>query len=157
MRSLPRYFLASLMMWTGTIADSAQVPYNDPRIERLETFFTSYGCPTPQHAQDYVEAADVFQIDYRVLPAISLLESTCGVNARWNNRWGWNRAQGSFESITEGIAFITSQLADGDPYRDKTLEEKLFTYNPERSYPRKVKRLMTEIEAEPPPADNAEY
>jgi hypothetical protein len=146
-----------LVIATGTVADSGQVPY-DLRIEKLKTFFASYGCPTPQHALDYVRAADLFQIDYRVLPAISLLESTCGVNARWNNRWGWNKTLGAFDSIPEGIAFITSQLAEGNPYRDKTLEQKLFTYNPERSYPRKVKQLMSEIEAEPPPsADPSDY
>src|SRR5579862_580364 len=144
-----RYFLLGLMTCVGTMADGDQVPH-DPRIDKLKTFFASYGCPTPHHALDYVQAADVFQVDYRLLPAISLLESTCGTNGRSNNYWGWNSAQSAFDSVPAGIAFVTSQLAAGHPYRNKTLEQKLSTYNPVGSYGRKVKHLMREIDKEPP-------
>jgi hypothetical protein len=152
-RTICRYFVAGLTLWTGTIADSGKIPY-DLRIDKLKAFFSSYGCPTPQHAMDYVEAADIFQLDYRVLPAISLLESTCGINGRVNNYWGWNSAQSAFGSVPEGIAYVTSRLAEGAPYRDKTLDQKLRTYNPVvQSYARNVKRLMRRIESEPPDPD----
>jgi hypothetical protein len=143
-----RYFLVALMTCVGTMADSDRIP-SDLRIDKLKTFFASYGCPTPHHALDYVQAADAFQVDYRLLPAISLLESTCGTNGRLNNYWGWNSAHSAFDSVPAGIAFVTSQLAAGHPYRNKTLEQKLFTYNPVGAYGRKVKHLMTEIEKEP--------
>ena len=153
MSRLSRYVVAGLTLWTGTVADSGDVPY-DLRIDKLKTFFASYGCPTPQHAMDYVQAADIFQLDYRVLPAISLLESTCGINGRMNNYWGWNSAQSAFGSVPEGIAFVASRLAEGPSYRNKSLDQKLRTYNPVRSsYARNVKRLMRRIENEPPDSD----
>lgn len=142
-----RYLLAVLTVCVGPVADS-RLPLDDLRVVKLETFFTSYGCPTPHHAIDYVRAADTYRVDYRVLPAISLLESTCGEYGRMNNHWGWNSALDGFESVPEGIAFVTSQLAEGPPYRDKALDEKLFAYNPKRHYVRQVKLLMTRIETE---------
>jgi hypothetical protein len=142
-----RYLLAGLTLCAGTIGDSGAAP-SDLRVAKLETFFLSYGCPTPHHAFEYVRAADAYQVDYRVLPAISLLESTCGEYGRRNNFWGWAGALKGFESIPAGIAFVTRQLADGSPYRDKALDEKLFTYNPRSRYVREVRRLMVMIDPE---------
>lgn len=142
-----RYLLAALTLFTGTVTDRSALP-GDLRPARLESFFLSYGCPTPHYVIDYVRAADAFQIDYRLLPAISLLESTCGEYGRMNNHWGWNGALDGFESVPAGIEFVTSQLAGGQVYRDKELDQKLLTYNPKRRYAREVKRLMTLIETE---------
>jgi hypothetical protein len=136
---------AGFAVCAGTVADSTP-PASDERVVRLETFFTSYGCAKPHHAADYVRAADAFRIDYRVLPAISLLESTCGAYGRRNNNWGWNSAHSAFESVPAGIAFVTSRLAVGPPYRDKALDQKLLAYNPSPPYVRKIRRLMTLIE-----------
>jgi len=63
-----------------------------------------------------------------------------------NNRWGWDSAQTGFPSVPAGIEFISSQLANGQPYRGKTLKEKLFTYNPYPQYVRQVEKLMRQIE-----------
>ena len=81
-----------------------------------------------------------------LLPAISLVESTCGAFGRMNNRWGWDSAQSGFLSVPAGIEFITAQLAEGPPYKGKTLKQKLFTYNPYPQYVRQVERLMQQIE-----------
>jgi hypothetical protein len=156
-----RWWLAlpGLAVCAGTVAESTPPP-SDLRIEKLDVFFRSYGCPAPHHAVDYVRAADAFQVDYRLLPVISLLESTCGTYATTNNYWGWDGARSDFESVPEGIAFVTRQLAAGQPYRDKALDQKLLAYNPETSYARKVIRLMASIEASnisvPPASANVE-
>jgi hypothetical protein len=122
------------------------VPASDPRGARLEAFFKTYGCPAPLHIADYLRAADSHALDYRILPAISLVESTCGAFEKMNNRWGWDSAQSGFPSVPAGIEFITTQLADRPPYKGKTLKEKLFTYNPYPQYVRQVERLMQQIE-----------
>jgi hypothetical protein len=85
-------------------------------------------------------------LDYRILPAISLVESTCGAFERMNNRWGWDSAQSGFPSVPAGIDYITEQLADGPHYKGKTVKEKLFIYNPYPQYVRQVERLMHQIE-----------
>ena len=63
-----------------------------------------------------------------------------------NNRWGWDSAQTGFPSVPAGIEFISEQLAEGPPYKGKTVKEKLFTYNPYPQYVRQVERLMQQIE-----------
>lgn len=122
------------------------MPLNDPRSARLEAFFKAYGCPAPLHVNEYLRAADSHALDYRLLPAISLVESTCGTFQRMNNHWGWDSAQSGFSSVPAGIEFVTSQLAESPPYKGKTVKEKLFTYNPYRQYVRQVERLMQQIE-----------
>ena len=122
---------------------------SDLRVEKLETFFQSYGCPEPHHVQDYLLAADAYGLDYRLLPALSVRESTCGWHARWNNFWGWDSAQTGFESVTRGIDFVSRRLAFGRYYCGKTVDEKLRTYNQSNpAYADEVRKLMQEIEGD---------
>ena len=137
---------AAAFVPTGASSEAYKSP-PDPRILKVDAFFESYGCPVPHHADEYVRAADLYDIDYRILPAISLLESTCGTFQRANNHWGWNSAQTGFPSVAEGIDFITRQLAEGSPYRDRDLDGKLFSYNPTAAYVLAAKRLIREIDS----------
>lgn len=130
----------------AAVASDSTLPLRDPRVMRLEAFFKAYDCPGPLHVQEYLQAADSHELDYRLLPAISLVESTCGAYQRMNNRWGWDSTQSGFESVPAGIDYITEQLAEGPQYKGKTVKEKLFTYNPYPQYVRQVERLMREIE-----------
>lgn len=120
----------------------------DSRPARLETFFRSYQCPQPYYIDHYLLAADNYAMDYRFLPAVSVRESTCGEHNRLNNHWGWDSGRSRFESVTSGIYFVTSQLAEGEYYKGKTLDEKLFMYNPDPQYVKEVKALMREIDAD---------
>jgi hypothetical protein len=117
----------------------------DERELRLRTFFESYRCPAPYHVEDYLTEADKNAIDYRLLPAISVRESTCGRYARLNNHWGWDSARSGFSSVTAGIRYLARKLAWSASYKDKTVEGKLETYNPELQYATEVRRLMDEI------------
>jgi hypothetical protein len=132
----------------AAVASDSTLPSRppDPRGVRLEAFFRAYDCPGPLHVQEYLRAADSHALDYRILPAISLVESTCGAYERMNNRWGWASVQSGFPSVPAGIDYITEQLADNPRYKGKTVKEKLFTYNPYPEYVRQVVRLMREIE-----------
>jgi hypothetical protein len=118
----------------------------DNRYERLESFFQSFGCPTPHYVSDYVGAADSYAIDYRLLPAISVLESTCGIYQRLNNRWGWDSARKGFSSFRAGLQYIARQLSEGRFYKNKSLDEKVRMYNPNPQYARQVKKLMLKID-----------
>jgi hypothetical protein len=127
-------------------ASDSTLPPQDARVLKLEAFFESYNCQRPFYVRNYLDAADTYAIDYRILPAISMLESTCGSYQRRNNHWGWNPEGTGFSSVAAGIDFISEQLANGPYYREKTLQEKLLTYNPKPAYAREVRRLMKEIE-----------
>ena len=150
--SIRRWALRGLSVLAFAVSAHANVvPDNaaaieDKRHERLETFFQSFGCPAPYHAREYVGAADSNAIDYRLLPAISVLESTCGIYQRKNNRWGWASARKGFASFRAGLEYIAHQLAEGRYYKNKTLEEKVHTYNPSPQYARLVDKLMHKID-----------
>ncbi len=118
----------------------------DNRYERLESFFQSFGCPAPHYVDEYLGAADSFAIDYRLLPAISVLESTCGIYQRLNNRWGWDSARKGFSSFRAGLQYIARQLSEGHFYKNKSLEDKVRTYNPNPQYARQVRKLMLKID-----------
>lgn len=119
----------------------------DQRHVKLETFFQSFGCPAPFHVKEYLGAADTYAIDYRLLPAISVLESTCGLYQRQNNRWGWASARKGFSSFRAGLEYIAHQLANGRYYKNKTLGEKVRMYNPSPQYARQLEKLMRKIDA----------
>lgn len=135
------------LAFAGSAAETASVvPPPDGRFAKLEEFFQSYGCREPYHIADYLSAADRHDIDYRLLPALSVLESLCGAGGRLNNFWGWDNARSGFPSVKEGIYYISSRLAEAPHYRNQSLEQKLWRYNPAPGYARVVKGLMEEIE-----------
>ena len=144
-RRVARALLLGIAACSVMVSDST-LPLLDPRGVRLEAFFKAYDCPAPLHVDEYLRAADSHALDYRLLPAISLVESTCGAFERMNNRWGWDSVQSGFASVPAGIDYISEQLAENPRYKGKTMKEKLFTYNPYPRYVRQVERLMHQIE-----------
>lgn len=119
---------------------------SDARAVRLQEFFSAYRCPGPLHIAAYLRAADTYGIDYRLLPALSIRESTCGRHGRKNNHWGWDSARVGFASVSLGIQYVARQLARGRSYRGKTLDQKLRTYNPHPRYVAEVRKLMRQIQ-----------
>lgn len=94
----------------------------DPRAEILSDYFASYNSPLEYHAQDFVDAADEYSVDWKLVPAISGVESTFGKHSYGFNAWGWgiygdNRL--GFTSWREGIFTVTAGLKTG--YIDKGL------------------------------------
>lgn len=128
------------------VAPCTQIGEADPRAQRLGTFFEAHHCPQPHHVDDYLRAADRYGLDYRLLPAISLRETTCGWTQKDNNLWGYHPGRMSFASVESGIEFLSRQLAKNPPYAGKTLREKLRTYNPRPAYLAEVERIMKQIE-----------
>lgn len=143
---------AAVGLTTAGMARVAQAPIHsesgtDPRIPRLQRFFHHYNCPEPYHVRAYLRASDDYQLDYRLLPAISIRESLCGVSQQMaNNHWGYHPGRQSFPTVETGIDYVAHQLAEGFYYRGKTLEEKLFVYNPRPKYPSEVQSIMRQIE-----------
>jgi hypothetical protein len=94
----------------------------------------------------YIGAADRYGLDYRLLPAISVRETSCGWTEKNNNRWGFHPKTQTFVSVESGIEFLSRHLAEERPYAGKSLNEKLFTYNPRVAYPAEVEHIMKQIE-----------
>src|SRR5262249_29722655 len=117
--------LSAAVLYPMTVGQSL-LDASDQRVEKLEKFFKAYSCPQPYYIDRYLRSADDHLIDYRLLPAISVRESTCGQYDHRNNRWGWDSARTGFKSVENGIDFISEQLADGDYYRGKSTDDKIY-------------------------------
>jgi hypothetical protein len=118
---------------------------NDPRLETLRKFFRAAECPAEKYAAAFLEAADHYELDWRLLPSLSYIESTGGKSARHNNLFGWDSGRAHFPSPVAGIHAVGYRLAYSDLYKDKKLDKLLATYNPNIEYGRKVKSVMRRI------------
>jgi hypothetical protein len=120
---------------------------NDPRLHALRRFFGRLGCPAKAYSHVFLEAADNYSLDWRLLPSISFVESTCGKWARNNNLFGWDSGNARFPTPSAGIHKVGFILANSRRYKDKKLDELLAVYNPNVEYPAKVKAVMQRIQS----------
>jgi hypothetical protein len=126
-------------------AHQADPYHRDPRLKALRSFFRRSDCPALQYAPVFLQAADDYNLDWRLLPSISFVESTGGKAAPNNNLFGWDSGQARFTSPEAGIHVVGYRLAYSGLYRDKGLDAILATYNPDTQYATKVKSVMRSI------------
>lgn len=153
-----KLFSSSLMMFAGIVSmppgpagttQAQKVPApdyrQDPRFHSLRKFFEKFNCPAWEYAHVFLEAADDYNLDWRLLPSLSYVESTGGKAAPNNNLFGWNSGKAQFSSPQAGIHTVGYRLAHTRPYKDKGLDDLLMTYNPRAEYVAKVKSIMRRI------------
>jgi len=122
-------------------------PEADERLVKLQRFFARENCPLRNSSADFLEAADRYELDWRLLPSISLLESGGGKAFRNNNVLGWKSGNRRFRSVRAGIHEVASRLAKSDLYRNKNVDQILYTYNPHPEYITRVKWVMRQIDS----------
>jgi len=118
---------------------------NDARLESLRRFFHQGACPVEAVAEVFLETADAYDLDWRLLPSLSFVESAGGKGARYNNMFGWDSGRAQFPSVTAGIHEVGYRLSHSDLYRAKSLDQLLLTYNPNPDYGPVVKSVMQRI------------
>ena len=118
---------------------------NDPRLESLKRFFQKAECPVLGYSREFLEAADRYHLDWRLLPSISYVESTGGKAAPHNNLFGWDSGRAEFSSFKASIFEVGYQLANSWLYRNKNTDAILATYNPSADYRQKVAWVMRQI------------
>ena len=114
----------------------------DPRLGRIWQYFADRDCPLRDSAADFLVAADQNELDWRLLPSISMIESSGGKDYKNNNVFGWDSCREIFPSVQAGIHFVASKLAKSKLYKDKNVDQKLSTYNPQPDYAPRVKAVM---------------
>jgi hypothetical protein len=119
----------------------------DPRLSRLQKYFGDRDCPLRDAAKDFLLAADQNKLDWRLLPSISMIESSGGKDYKNNNVLGWASCKEKFTSVRAGIHYVAAQLGKSNRYRDKDTDRKLRIYNPVPEYPARVKAVMRAISA----------
>lgn len=117
----------------------------DPRLIRIKQYFLERDCPAHVYAEDFVVAADQNNLDWRLLPSLSMVESTGGKLTRNNNMFGWDNCDTAFRSTREGIYKVAARLANSHLYRGKNVDRMLKTYNPRIEYGAAVKVVMAQL------------
>lgn len=123
---------------------------SDMRCLAIRNFFHRHGSPLVRLAPRFLAAADEHQLDWRLLPALSMVETTAGKFGRPTNVFGWNSGRARFKSVEAGIDFVAKRLATSPVYAGRTARGILEKYNPARAaYVGKVTKRMMEISPEP--------
>jgi len=117
----------------------------DPRFIRLKSFFQKWDCPARHYVEAFLTAADKYDLDWRLLPSLSVVESSGGKSAKNNNLFGWDSGKAQFSSPMAGIYEVGYRLAYSTLYKDKDLDDLLNTYNPNEEYAQRVKSVMRMI------------
>lgn len=85
---------------------------SDMRVVALQNVFNRYNPTLAPHAGAYVKYADMYGIDWKLLPAISGLESTFATRyvEGTYNAYGWGGGYIYFDSWEDGIQTISKAL-----------------------------------------------
>jgi len=121
----------------------------DPRQIRIKKFFERNGCPLSKLSADFVHEADANDLDWRLLPSITFVESSGGKYYQNNNVFGWNSCRTRFKSVRAGLHLVASTLGNSTLYRDKDTEDILRTYNSSPEYVGRVTSIMRILGSRP--------
>ena len=97
----------------------------DKQAQILQKYLAGYDSPMQYQAQDFIDAAKLYNLDWKMLPAIAGVESTFGKQIPGGyNAYGWG-VYGTqaiyFNSWTDGIYTVAKGLREG--YLDKGLTD----------------------------------
>ncbi|MBI2337834.1 glucosaminidase domain-containing protein [Candidatus Daviesbacteria bacterium] len=97
----------------------------DKRAKILAEYLAKFDSPLQNHAQDFIDASNTYNLDWKLLPAIAGVESTFGKYIPGGyNGWGWG-VYGTqaihFNSWKEAIFTIAKGLREN--YLDKGLTD----------------------------------
>ena len=125
----------------------------DPRVEILENYLESHKSPLSSYSGKFIEVADIYNLDWRLIPAIAGVESTFGKRIPKNsyNAYGWANGIYKFGSWEESIEVVGKSL------REKYIDRGAPSINriarryapPSSSWAWKVKFFMGRIEPLP--------
>ena len=100
------------------------------KIETLEDFFGSLNSPLEENAETFVDVADKYGLDYKLLPAIACMESSCGrklIEGSYNPfGWGiYGKNAIYFESYEEAIETVAKGISEKYVARGLDTPEKI--------------------------------
>jgi len=138
---------------SAQIAGAYTIQNGDYRTQILKDFLLSHNSPLADYAGDFIYYADKYEIDWRLVAAISGVESTFGKRIPPNsyNAYGWNNGNYGFESWTESIGVVSKALKEN--YYDKgatSIDRIARRYAPpSNTWNWKVKYFMGKIDSFP--------
>lgn len=119
------------------------------KAARIDAYFEKRNMPLAGYGMEFVIAAEKYDIDWRLLPAIGVRESSGGLHLMNNNPFGWGSAKIKFTDFSEAIDVVAMNLGGGNPntaryYKEADTQKKLWYYNGTvmPSYPGEVMDIM---------------
>ncbi|MEN9338204.1 MAG: hypothetical protein RIQ41_518 [Candidatus Parcubacteria bacterium] len=158
--AVPSISLASHISSLDTATQSkVEVSVEDLRKEKahmIDTYFKERSMPLYGTGMTFVLVAEKYGLDWRLLPAIGIRESSGGKAACGYNPFGWGSCKlHNFGSYDQAIEALGKNLGGANPktaryYAGKSTEEKLYYYNGTvvPTYPDEVLAIMKKIEAD---------
>ena len=107
---------------SAILSTSANSDNYDYRVENLRNFLNKYNSPLAEYSRDFVAYADMYNLDYRLVPAITGVESTFGkrIPKGSYNAYGWSNGEYTFASWEDSIAHVSNVLKT--KYFDKGID-----------------------------------
>jgi hypothetical protein len=143
----------------GTLALNQAV---DPKVDSdtkilkaeakaIDAYFAEHDMPLEGTGLKMAKEAETNDLDWRLLPAIAVRESTGGKNdckKVENNPFGWGSCKIGFDSIEEAIETVAKNLGGNNPntakhYDNKTTKQILRAYNPPSVVPKYAEQVMS--------------
>lgn len=122
----------------------------DLRVSKLSAYLEARRSPVAHLAPVFVDVADRNGLDWRLLPALAVVESGAGKACKNYNLFGWASGKHRFTTPEHAITTVGDALGTYKSYRTKTLNAALRTYNPvRRTYPQNVVNTMRLIDPGP--------
>jgi len=131
------------------------------RAAKIDQFFTDRGnLPLAGYGRVFVEKADQYNIDWKLVATLSYLESTAGKQecspkngVKTYNAFGYRGCNSIFKSYDHAIDTVTRNIAGeiastAKYYKGKTTVEKIEAYNPKQynaNYQYLAKYVMNKI------------
>jgi hypothetical protein len=120
------------------------------KAEAIDSYFKSKNMPLAGYGKKMVLEAEKNGLDWRLLPAISVRESTGGRHkckkASFSS-FGWGSCKINFDSHDEEIEVVAKNLGGNNPkterhYEGKTIKGILQAYNPPAIVPKYADQVM---------------
>jgi hypothetical protein len=118
------------------------------KVAAVRAFLKRYNAPLAANAEDFVRAAEMYGIDYRLLPSISMIESSGGkVLFRKYNPFGWGKW--GYPSFTAAIYDVARGMSNYYAGGLREPERIAYRYNPvtPESWGRKARTFMNQMPA----------
>ena len=121
------------------------------QAQAIDAYFAARNMPLKGAGMKMAIEADTNRIDWRLLPAIAVRESTGGKFACKrvaNNPFGWGSCKIGFKSMDASIETVARNLGGNNPktahhYDNKTTRQILNAYNPPSIVPRYTAQVIS--------------
>ena len=124
---------------SSTVQDVTNQTENEvilKHAQKIDAYFSDRGLPLAGHGKKMVEVAKKYDLDWRLLPAVAMRESTGGkfaCKSVSNSPFGYGSCKINFKTMDDSIETVAKNLAGKNPntadYYAGELKENLDNYN----------------------------